>query len=84
MNTEFVIQFVQQKMILYYSMSNNRGVKKLPVPSGEVSRGTDEKGDFRTMGRDIFIRVFTDKDRKRGVVYGEDNFNDGGERFVKP
>ena len=35
------------------------------------------------MGRDIFIRAFTGKNKMRGCVYGENNLNDGGEGFVK-
>lgn len=35
------------------------------------------------MSRNISFRAITDKER-RGGVYGEDNFNDGGERLTKP
>lgn len=29
------------------------------------------------MSRDILFRALTDKDRKRGGVYGENDFDDG-------
>ena len=35
------------------------------------------------MCREILIRAFTDKDREKGVVHTENDFNDGGERFTK-
>lgn len=35
------------------------------------------------MSREILLRAFTDKDKKKGGAYGENDFNDGGERFVK-
>ncbi len=41
------------------------------------------KGEFRAMSRTISFRAFTDKER-RGGVYGENDFNDGGERLAKP
>ncbi len=34
------------------------------------------------MSREILLEAFTDKER-RGGVYGEDDFNDGGKRFIK-
>ncbi len=40
------------------------------------------KGDFKAKSRTISFRAFTDKER-RGSVYGKDNFNDGGKRFIK-
>ncbi len=35
------------------------------------------------MSREILLEAFTDKER-RGGVYGEDDFNDGGEGLAKP
>ena len=36
------------------------------------------------MSKDIFIGAFTSKNgRMRGSVYGENDFDDGGEGFVK-
>ena len=35
------------------------------------------------MSRDIFIRAFMGKNKMRGYVYGENDFDDGGKRFAK-
>lgn len=35
------------------------------------------------MSREILLRTFTNKNRMRDGVYGENDFDDGGEGFVK-
>lgn len=50
---------------------------------GVVFHDTDGKGVFVAMSREIVLRIITDKERRDGV-YGENDFDDGGERFVKP
>lgn len=35
------------------------------------------------MSREILLRTFTNKNKKRDGVYGENDFDDGGKGFVK-
>lgn len=62
-----VIQYVKQL-----------GSEKIVCGMREAFRATDGKRGFVAMSsREIVLRTITDKDRRRGGVYGEDNFDDG-------
>ncbi len=76
MNAEIVLQFVRQKRVLFYSVSNNWRVKNC-LCSCLSSNGTDRKRgkeDFRTMSRGILVWAFTDKDRKKGQYIWRERF----------
>lgn len=49
---------------------------------GVVFHDTDGKGVFVAMSREIVLRIITDKERRDGV-YGENDFDDDGERLAE-